>query len=50
MVAKDTSKKVKSVFQTKMKKGEYIGSYAPYGYKKEPENKNRFIIDEPAQK
>lgn len=48
MVAKDTSKKVKSVFQAKMKKGEYIGSYAPYGYKKDPENKNRFIIDEPA--
>jgi DNA invertase Pin-like site-specific DNA recombinase len=29
---KMTSKKIRKVFDMKMKKGEFIGSYAPYGY------------------
>jgi len=46
MYARDTSKKIKSAFETKMKEGSYIGSFAPYGYKKDPEDKNHLIIDE----
>lgn len=43
--AKDISRKVGSALASKRKKGDYIGSYAPYGYLKDPENKNRLIID-----
>jgi len=46
MYAKDISKKVKSTFNTKRANGQFIGAFAPYGYKKDPKNKNNFIIDE----
>lgn len=46
MYAKDISKKVRAAFRTKVEHGEFIGSFAPYGYKKNPENKNKLIIDE----
>lgn len=42
----DISKKVRSAQSAKMKKGDFIGSYAPYGYNKSTENKNRLVIDE----
>ena len=45
--AKDTSKKINSVLQSKRNNGEYLGT-APYGYKKDPENKYHLIIDEEA--
>ena len=47
MYAKDTSKKINSVLQAKRSNGEYLGT-APYGYKKDPENKYHLIIDEEA--
>ena len=47
MYAKDTSKKINSVLQAKRNNGEYLGT-APYGYKKDPENKYHLIIDEEA--
>lgn len=47
MYAKDTSKKINSVLQSKRNNGEYLGT-APYGYKKDPENKYHLIIDEEA--
>lgn len=43
--AKDISQKVCSVLEGKRQRGEYIGSYAPYGYRKDPANKNHLIID-----
>lgn len=46
MYAKDTSKKVKSAIQSRMREGTYIGSKAPFGYIKDPNNKRRLIIDE----
>ena len=30
----------------KRKNGQYIGSFAPYGYKKSSDDKNKIIIDE----
>lgn len=42
----DISKKVRSAQSAKMKKGYFIGSYAPYGYNKSTENKNQLVIDE----
>ena len=47
MYAKDTSRKINSVLQSKRKQGEYLGT-APYGYKKDPKNKYHLIIDEEA--
>ena len=44
--ARDISKKIKSVFQTKGRKGIPISSKAPYGYRKDPMDKTRWIIDE----
>lgn len=45
MYARDISKKIRSAFQTKMNEGSYIGNFAPYGYMKDPKNKNHLIID-----
>jgi DNA invertase Pin-like site-specific DNA recombinase len=44
--ARDISKKVRSSKRTSAIKGDFIGSRAPYGYKKDPNNKNRLIPDE----
>lgn len=46
MYAKDTSKKVKSAIKSRMREGRYIGSNAPFGFKKDPNDKHRLIIDE----
>lgn len=43
--AKDISRKSCSALAIKRHNGEYIGSYAPYGYQKDPENKNHLLID-----
>ncbi len=48
MYARDTSKKIRSAFLEKMKEGQYIGNFAPYGYQKDPENKNHLLADETA--
>lgn len=45
MYARDTSKKIRSAFQTKIKEGAFIGNFAPYGYEKDPLNKNHLVID-----
>ncbi|WP_027621677.1 recombinase family protein [Acetivibrio clariflavus] len=44
----DISENIKAVFDVKRKRGEFIGSFAPYGYKKDPLNKNKLLIDEEA--
>lgn len=43
-----TSVDVRRTLDTKRRNGEFIGAFAPYGYKKSPENKNRLIVDEEA--
>jgi len=48
MYAKDISKKIRSSFDTKRQKGEFIGAFAPYGYIKDPANKNAFLVDKEA--
>lgn len=42
---KDLSRKIKSVLYAKAKAGEYIGAFAPYGFRKDPENHRRLIVD-----
>ena len=48
--ARDISQKVRSVLDSKKGQGKFIGSYAPYGYLRDPKDKYKFIIDkEPAK-
>lgn len=43
--ARDISKKVRTSMGVKARKGQFIGSHAPYGYLKSPEDKNKLIVD-----
>lgn len=43
--AKDISRKVGTAMKEKRLRGEYIGNYAPYGYLKDPRDKNHLIPD-----
>lgn len=43
---RDISVKVKSTLTIKRENGEFIGSFASYGYEKDPENCHKLIIDE----
>ncbi|HJB58631.1 MAG TPA: recombinase family protein, partial [Candidatus Faecalibacterium faecipullorum] len=46
MYSKDISKKVHSSYLLKAQKGQFTGCLAPFGYRKDPENKNHLLIDE----
>lgn len=41
----DISRKIKSVLDSKKKQGLYVGSFAPYGYKKKEEDKHYLEVD-----
>ena len=43
---RDVSKKVKTSLRAKQNRGDYIGSFPLYGYKKDPSDKHKLIIDE----
>jgi DNA invertase Pin-like site-specific DNA recombinase len=43
--AKDISRKTSAALEIKQLNGEFIGSYAPYGYMKSPENRHKLVID-----
>ncbi len=43
--ARDISRKVFSALNTKMENGEYIGAWEKYGYLKDPNNKNKLIVN-----
>lgn len=43
---RDISMKIRSQLDIKRKKGQFIGSYAGYGYFKDPNDKNHLVIDE----
>lgn len=46
MYAKDISRKVKTAVRQRLLKGMFIASHPPYGYKRNPYNKNHLVIDE----
>ena len=50
LYAGDTSRKIHAALDIKMQGGEYIGAFAPYGYRKDPNNKNHLLVDEEAGK
>ena len=45
---RDISNKVRSSLDLKRRQGKFIGSFASYGYRKDPDDHNRLLIDEPA--
>lgn len=46
MYSRDVSKKVHSSYLTKPKSGKFTGCLAPFGYRKDPEDKNHLLPDE----
>lgn len=42
---RDISAKVKSQFEVKRRNGEYVASFAPYGYRKAENNRNQLVVD-----
>ena len=42
---KDTSKKIRKIIKNKKENGQFLGWKAPYGYKKDPMNKHKLIVD-----
>ena len=42
---RDISTKVRSNFAVKRREGQFIGSFATYGYQKDPKDKNHLVID-----
>ena len=43
---KDLSNKIKSVLHAKKKSGQFLGAFAPYGYRKCEDDKHKLLIDE----
>ena len=43
-----TSKKIRQVFDYKRRNGEFIGSFASYGYMRDPNDKHALVVDEEA--
>ncbi len=50
LYSKDLSQKVKSAIQTRKQRGEFLSPFAPYGFVKSEDNKNRLCIDKDASK
>lgn len=44
--SKDISKKSASALHVKQQNGEFIGAWAPYGYRKDPDNKHHLVVNE----
>lgn len=43
---RDTSTKIRSQLEVKRKRGEFIGAFAVFGYKKDPANRHRLAVDD----
>lgn len=50
MHAKNTSQKVRAIFKNKGNSGIPLTTLLPYGYIKDPNNKDKWLVDEPAAK
>lgn len=45
---RDISMKIRSQLDVKRKNGQFVGAWAAYGYRKDPEDKSHLVIDEKA--
>ena len=43
--ARDISEKVRSAFKVKQRRGEFVGAFASYGYRKDPDRRSHLIVD-----
>lgn len=43
--ARDISDKVRSAIRAKQRRGEFVGAFASYGYRKDPADHNRLLVD-----
>lgn len=50
LYARDTAKKIKSTFKMKGESGKHLTVNPPFGYEKDKENKDRWLIDEESAK
>lgn len=50
LYARDTAKKIKSTFKMKGESGKHLTVNPPFGYEKDKENKDKWLIDEEAAK
>lgn len=48
LYSRDLSRKVRSAMRLRAKRGDCLSTYAPYGYRKDPDKKNHLVIDPPA--
>ena len=48
--AKETSNKIRAIFRSRMQDGKRCSGAIPYGYRRDPEDKNHLLIDEEAAK
>jgi len=46
----DLSENIRAVFKRKMLDGQFLGSFASYGYRKDPLDRHKLVIDEEAAK
>ncbi|MDL2232188.1 recombinase family protein [Ruminococcaceae bacterium OttesenSCG-928-L11] len=44
--SRDTSKKVRTILKARAESGKFMGSFAPYGFRKNPQDKHQLIIDD----
>ncbi|MCL2409138.1 MAG: recombinase family protein [Oscillospiraceae bacterium] len=44
--SKSTSTKVRAAKRVSAQSGKFLGTYAPYGYQKDPDNRHKLVIDE----
>ena len=45
---RDMSVKIKTQLEAKRKRGEYVGNFVVYGYRKDVKNRNRLVVDKEA--
>ena len=45
---RDSSRKVRAVLRAKAERGEWLGTRAPYGYRKDETDKKRLVVDDEA--
>lgn len=48
LYARDASRKIRSALRAKMQAGQFVGHHAPYGYRRNPTDKNRLLPDDAA--
>ena len=46
--ARDSSRKIQAIFKARMQEGKRVSPSVPYGYRRDPQDKQHLIVDEPS--